>query len=169
VNFSILESIARRTLAGINPNLAVVKFQNFSEQISDRFLHERIVAQLTMFFGVLALLLSTVGLYGVTAYTVARRTSEIGLRMALGAKRSGVVTMVLRGAITQTAVGLALGIPVALVCVRFVQSQLYEVRGAGTGLLAIAIVTLVVAAAVAALIPAYRAATTDPTQALRTE
>jgi ABC-type antimicrobial peptide transport system permease subunit len=84
------------------------------------------IARLTMLFGGLALLLATIGLYGVTAYTVARRTSEIGIRMALGAERRGVIVMMMRGAMLQTLIGLALGVPVALLCVRFVKDLLYE-------------------------------------------
>ena len=81
-----MESLARRTLASINPNLTVVKFQTFSQQIADRFNDERLIFRLTTLFGGLALLVATIGLYGVTAYTVARRTPEIGIRMAVGAK-----------------------------------------------------------------------------------
>src|SRR6202012_3874052 len=119
-----MESIARNTLSSINPNLAVVKFQTFRQQIADRFVEERLVSRLTLLFGALALLLATIGLYGVTAYTVARRTSEIGLRMALGADRAGVIAAVLRGALLQTVLGLAIGIPMALLCVRYVKAQL---------------------------------------------
>ncbi len=124
-----MESLARRTLSGINPNLSIVKFQTFDAQIADRFTEERTLARLTSLFGILALLLATVGVYGVTAYTVARRTGEIGIRMALGAQRSGVVAMVLRGAVTHAIWGLAIGIPTALLCVKFVEAQLYEVKG----------------------------------------
>ena len=166
---SEMETVARRTLAAINPNLTVVKFQTFDAQIADQFSQERMLARLTMLFGGLALLLATIGLYGVTAYTVVRRTSEIGIRMALGADRAGVVAMILRGAMVQAVVGLAIGIPVALVCVRFVKSQLYEVTRVDAGLLVGALATLGIAACVAGLIPAKRAASIDPVEALRTE
>jgi ABC-type antimicrobial peptide transport system permease subunit len=164
-----MEKLAETTLAGVNPNLTVVKFQTFSEQIANRFSEERMVARLTMLFGALALLLATIGLYGVTAYGVVRRTPEIGIRMALGAERLSVVMMVMRGAMAQAAVGLAIGIPVALLCVRFVKAQLYEITSANSTVMAGAIVTLVVAASIAAIIPARRAATIDPMKALRTE
>jgi macrolide transport system ATP-binding/permease protein len=164
-----MESLARTTLAGINPNLTVVKFQTFDQQIADRFNDDRMIARLTVMFGALALLLAAVGLYGVTAYTVALRTSEIGIRMALGAERRRVVAMVMRGAMTQTLLGLAIGIPVALMCVRFVKAQLYEIASADTTVMAVAIVTLAVAACVAGMIPARRAASIDPMRALRTE
>ncbi len=101
-----------------------------------------------MLFGGLALLLAAIGLYGVTAHTVARRTSEIGIRMALGAKRAGVIAMVMRGALGQVLVGLAIGSPVALLCVRFVKSQLYDITKVGASVLAGAIATLAVAACV---------------------
>ena len=127
------------------------------------------IARLTMLFGALALLLAAVGSYGVTAYTVALRTSEIGIRMALGAERGSVVAMVMRGAMMQTLLGLAIGIPVALVCVRFVKAQLYEITNADANVMAVAIVTLAVAACIAGLIPARRAASIDPMQALRVE
>src|SRR6266567_6841020 len=161
-----MEKIAQKTLASINPNLTVVKFQAFDEQIADRFTEERMVARLTMLFGALALLLATIGLYGVTAYSVARRTREIGIRMAVGAERGGVVAMVMRGAIIQISLGLAIGIPFAIVCVRFVKAQLYEITSVDPGIVMAAIGTLAVAACVAGLIPARRAASIDPMQAL---
>jgi predicted permease len=166
---SNMESLARATLTSINPNLSVVKFQTFDAQIADQFTDDRMIARLTMLFGALALMLAAVGLYGVTAYTVARRTAEIGIRMALGAERGGVVALVMRGALMQTLLGLAIGIPVALVCVRFVKAQLYDITSADARVMAGAIVTLAVAACVAGLIPARRAASIDPMQALRVE
>ena len=165
-----IEALASATLAEINPNLTIMKFQTFSQQqIADRFNDDRMIARLTMLFGVLALLLATIGLYGVTAFTVERRTAEIGIRMALGAERSSVIGMIMRGAVIQTVVGLAIGIPVAVVCVRFVKAQLYEITGANPIIIAAAIGTLATAAAIAALIPAQRAATINPVQALRSE
>jgi predicted permease len=166
---SDMESLSRRTLSAINPNLSIVKFQTFSQQIADQFTEERMIARLTMLFGALALLLATIGLYGVTSYGVARRTSEIGIRMALGAERASVVAMIMRGAILQTALGLLIGVPVALLCVRFVKSQLYEITSAGAGVMLFATITLAVAACIASVIPARRAASIEPMQALRTE
>ncbi|MDR3452966.1 MAG: FtsX-like permease family protein, partial [Rhodoferax sp.] len=164
-----MEALALKTLSGINSNLTVVKFQTFQEQINDRFTEERMIARLTSLFGGLALLLAALGLYGVTAYTVARRTQEIGIRMALGAERASVVTMVMRGALLQALVGLALGVPVAMLCVRYVKSQLYEITSVNLTVMAAAVGTLAVAALVAGLIPARRAASIDPMKALRVE
>jgi predicted permease len=166
---SDMEARARQTLASINPNLAVVKFQTFNQQISDQFVHDRLIARLATLFGALALLLATVGLYGVTAYAVARRTSEIGIRMALGAERARVIAMVMRGAMIQAGLGLSIGVPTALLCVRVIEAQLYEVNGMDAGVLVASILTLVLAAFIAGLIPARRAVSIDPAQALRTE
>ncbi len=164
-----MESIARKTLAGINPNLSVIKFQTFSAQIADIFTEERLLARLTMLFSSLALLLAAIGLYGVTAYTVARRTSEIGIRMALGAERRRVIAMVMRGAMVQVGVGLAIGIPVALLCMRYVKAQLYDINKVDPGVWAGAAVTLAAAACIAGMVPARRAASVDPAKALRSE
>jgi predicted permease len=163
------EKIVGDTLASINPNLTVVKFQTFQQQIDDRFIEERLIARLTSLFGFLALLLAAIGLYGVTAYTVVRRTPEIGIRMALGAARSRVIGMVLRGAVLQAAAGLAIGIPVAMFCVRYVKSQLYETTSVNASVMAIAIGVLVLTAAIAGILPARRAASIDPARALRIE
>jgi predicted permease len=164
-----METLTRRTLSQINPNLAVVKFQTFNQQIADQFTDDRMLARLTMLFGVLALLLATLGLYGVSAYTVARRTSEIGIRMALGAERSKVTAMIMRGAAIQAALGLAIGLPLAWLSMRFVKAQLYEVKGIDAAVLLASVLTLALAASMAAFIPARRAASIDPAKALRTE
>lgn len=164
-----METLARRTLSQINPNLAVVRFQTLDAQIADQFSDDRMLARLTMLFGALALLLATVGLYGVSAYTVARRTPEIGIRMALGAERRKVTAMILRGALIQAILGLAIGVPIAWLCARFVESQLYEIKGIDAAVLLTSIMTLVIAASMAGLIPARRAASVDPAKALRTE
>jgi macrolide transport system ATP-binding/permease protein len=163
------EKIVGDTLSSINPNLTIVKFQTFQQQIDDRFIEERLIARLTSLFGVLALLLAAIGLYGVTAYTVARRTPEIGIRMALGAARSRVIGTVMRGAMLQAVAGLAIGIPVAIFCVRFVKSQLFEITSVNVPVMAIAIGVLALAAAIAGIIPARRAASIDPVRALRIE
>lgn len=164
-----MEAIARKTLGEINPNLTIVKFQTFDQQIADNFTEERMISRLTMLFGALALMLATIGIYGVTAYNVVRRTPEIGIRMALGAERTGVIAMVMRSAFQQTALGLAIGIPIALLCVRFIKSQLYEITGANGTVMLGAIIALAVAGCIAAILPASRAANTDPVKALRME
>ena len=162
-----IESLAQATLAGINPNLTVVRFQTFNDQIAACFGQERLISRLTMLFGALALLLAAIGLYGVTAYSVVRRSPEIGIRMALGANRSSVISMVLRGATIQTLLGLLIGIPIALFCVRFVQSQLYEITSVDPNVMAISVAVLAFAALTAAIIPARRAASINPVSALR--
>ena len=164
-----MEQLTRKTLAEINPNLALVKFQTFDQQIADRFNHDRLIAQVTAMFGCLALLLATIGLYGVTAYTVARRTSEIGIRMALGARPVGVIAMVMRGAMGQTILGLALGTPGALLCARIAQNQLYEIKSVNLAVMLIAILVLALASLLAGVIPARIAAATEPAQTLRAE
>lgn len=164
-----MEKLAQRTLSGINPNLTIVKFQTFNQQIADRSNNKWMIARLTSLFGGLALLLATIGLYGVTAYIVVRRTSEIGVRMALGAERTCVIGMVMRGAMTQALLGLMIGVPTAMLCVRYVKAQLYEVASIDFSVMAVTVVVLVVAACIAGMIPARRAASINPVQALRVE
>jgi macrolide transport system ATP-binding/permease protein len=163
------DSVIRRTMADIDPNLTVMFLQTFSNQVADNFNDDRLVARLTSLFGILALILASVGLYGVTAYFVARRTGEIGIRMALGAPRSSVVAMVLSGALWQILFGLALGIPAALVAGHLMASQLYGVGEYDPLALAGATFILALCAALAGFIPARRAASIEPMQALRTE
>jgi predicted permease len=164
-----LDATLRKTLQNINPNLTVIDLHSLDDQVAGNFTQERLIARLTMLFGVLALVLASVGLYGITAYQVARRTSEIGLRMALGADRGKVVQMVMRGAFLQAGLGLAIGIPIAILGARSMADQLYKVRSYDPVSLAIAIVVLLTSATVAGFIPALRAANIEPMQALRTE
>jgi predicted permease len=164
-----LESMARRTLANINPDLTVVSFKSLDYQVADNFNGERLISRLTGLFGLLALALASVGLYGITAYSVARRTNEIGVRMALGANRSNVVALVMSRALLLVAVGLAIGIPVALLGGRLMRSQLFGVRIYDPLTIAGAVLALSASAALAGFIPARRAASIEPMNALRQE
>jgi predicted permease len=164
-----LDAMVRRTLESINPNLTVIDLNSLDYQVAGNFTQERLIARLTTLFGVLALVLASVGLYGITSYQVARRTSEIGLRMALGADRRDVVKMVLRGALLQAGVGLVIGIPLALGAARWMTSQLYQVRSYDPLSLLTAVVVLLLSATVAGFVPARRASLIEPMEALRIE
>ena len=133
------------------------------------FNSERLVSALTGLFGLLALVLACVGLYGVTAYGVAQRTSEIGIRMALGADRARVVKMVVRGAMIQIGIGLMIGIPIALAGGHALANQLFGVDGYDPSVIGGAALMLGSAALVAGMVPAFRAASIDPMKALRAE
>jgi predicted permease len=164
-----IESVLHRTLASIDPNLAIVSLQPLQHQVSANFDQDRLLARLTDLFGLLALVLASIGLYGVTAFSLARRVHEIGLRMALGASRPSVVSMILRGTLYQMAFGLGLGIPIALLGGHFIASQLYGVPAYDLLSWSTAILALSTCAFVAGFIPARRAASVDPMQALRSE
>jgi len=133
------------------------------------FNQDRLIAWLTELFGLLALILACVGLYGVTAYSVARRTSEIGIRMALGANRASVLRLVLQGALIQLALGLVVGIPVTFAGGRLLSSQLYGVKTHDPMVLGLAAAVLAASALAAGFVPARRAASIEPMQELRTE
>jgi predicted permease len=173
LNFSApqqnVEALVRRTLADIDRNLTLVDLRSFDAQIVGNFNEERLIARLTSLFGVLALVLASVGLYGVMSYFVARRTSEIGVRMALGASRSGVLALVLRGALLQILVGLGIGIPAALLAGRLMASELWGVASYDPTAFVFATMVLALCATAAGLIPARRAASIEPMRALRTE
>jgi predicted permease len=164
-----LEPLLTHILAGIDPNLTINSVMTMQQQVDRTFDQERAVASLAELFGVVALLLAAIGLYGVTAYTVAQRTNEIGIRMALGADRQKVVGYVLRGAFTRVAFGLALGLPLAVVAGRLISSQLYNVSFWDPLALILAAAALAVCALFAAVIPARFAASISPMTALRTE
>jgi predicted permease len=164
-----LQTAVRRTLAGIDPNLTVLDMMSLSEQFDRNFNQDRLIARLTELFGLLALVLACVGLYGVTAYSVARRTSEIGIRMALGADRRNVLGLVLRWAMLQLGLGLAVGIPVSLAGGRLLESQLYGVKSYDPVILGLAAVVLTAGSLLSGFIPARNAASIEPIQALRME
>ena len=164
-----LEAQVRKALADVDPNLVLYGVDPYSEVLGTDFEQEDMISKLTLLFGALALVLAAVGLYGVTAYTVEQRTSEIGIRMALGADRRSVVAMVLRGAFGQVGLGLVIGIPAAVGAGWAMASQLFGVKPYDPLMLTIAILLLGVAALVAALIPARKAASVDPMNALRAE
>ncbi len=164
-----LESQVRRTLNQINPNLTLIDFETFANQVHTQFAQGELIVQLTSVFGFLALTLAAIGLYGVTAYTVAQRTSEIGIRMALGADRGGILQMVLRGAFLQAGIGLLIGMPAAIIAGRFMASLLYNVHPWDPVVLIATAVILGLAALIAAVIPAQRAASVEPMTALRVE
>jgi len=164
-----LEANVRHTLADIDPNLNVFDVISLSEQVARNFNQDRLIARLTELFGLLALILACVGLYGVSSYSVARRTSEIGIRMALGANRGNVLGLVLRGALLQLGIGLAIGIPLALASGRLMASQLYGVKSHDPLILVLAALVLAACALFAGFVPAQRAASIDPMRALRIE
>jgi macrolide transport system ATP-binding/permease protein len=166
---SNVDALMRKTLAAIDPNLSVTDLRSFSAQIDGNFDQERLVARLSTLFGILALILACVGLYGVMSYFVARRTSEIGIRMALGATRNSVVSLVLHGALGQILIGLVLGIPASLYAGYLMKALLYGVSSYDLMALIGAPLLLVVCASAAAVVPARRAASIEPMRALRTE
>ncbi len=165
----MLEAQLTRELSQVDPNLTVTSVRTLQRQVELSFDQERAVASLAGLFGVIALLLAAVGLYGVTAYTVARQTNEIGIRMALGADRTSVVQLVLRGAFSRVLIGLGLGLPMAVGAGKLISAQLYGVSIYDPPALSLSAISLAVCAFVAAIIPAARAASISPMTALRTD
>jgi len=164
-----LAAQVKRALADINPNLVTYGVQSYSEVIHANFAQQRMIASLTWLFGAIGLVLAAVGLFGVTSYGVEQRTSEIGVRIALGAGRGSVLLMVLRDAFSTVAIGLALGIPAAIGAGHIIANQLFGVSPWDPLIVSGATLLLVLAALIAAFIPARRAASLDPVEALRTE
>ncbi|GAA3766921.1 ABC transporter permease [Terriglobus aquaticus] len=159
----------RRTLQAINPDIAVTRLTTYDEQVSNYFTTQQLVVRLTTIFGCIALVLAALGIYGVTAYSVGRRRHEIGIRMALGADRSGILQMILRSSLVQTGIGLLIGIPAAFVAGYLLRSQLYGLAGWNLLPVLASCAALLCAAFLASAIPARRAAAIQPMQALRSE
>ncbi|HEV2423633.1 MAG TPA: ABC transporter permease [Terriglobia bacterium] len=164
-----LEPLLRKTLADVDSNLTMINVRTLQQQVDLTFDQERAVASLAGLFGIVALALAAVGLYGVTAYAVAQRTNEIGIRMALGADRSRIVQLVLGGAFRRVLIGLGIGLPLAVGAGRLISSQLYGVSSWDPLALTVAALALALCALVASLIPASRAASISPSRALRIE
>jgi predicted permease len=165
----VLEPLLRRTLAELDPNLTLVSVRTMEQQVALSFDQERAVASLAGLFGIVALLLAAVGVYGVTAYSVAQRTNEIGIRMALGADRAKVIRLVLHGAFKRVVIGLGLGLPLAIGAGRLISAQLYGVSSWDPVALSVAASALALCAFIATIIPATRAASISPMDALRIE
>jgi len=165
----MLEPQLRRSLSELDPDLTVTSVRTLRQQVELSFDQERAVAGLAGLFGTVALLLAAVGLYGVTAYAVAQRTNEIGIRMALGADWMKVIQLVLRGAFQRVFIGLILGIPLAIAAGHLIASQLYGVAWWDPPALTVAVGALTICSFFAAIIPASRAASISPMNALRIE
>ena len=164
-----LEPLVKRALAEADPNLSVTSVRTLRQQVERSFDQQRAVAGLAGLFGLVALALAAIGLYGVTAYSVARRTTEIGIRMALGADRAMVVRLVLGGAFRRVVIGVLLGVPLAIAAGYLLSAQLYGVSFWDPAALGIAAAALATAAFIASTVPAVRAAAVEPMKALRSE
>jgi predicted permease len=164
-----LEAQLTRIFAEVDPNLTINSIRTMQQQIDLSFDQERAVAGLASLFGIVALVLAAIGLYGVTAYSVAQRTNEIGIRMALGADRPRVIQLVLSGAFKRVLIGLILGLPLAIGAGRLISAQLYGVSSWDPLALGLASGALAICSFFAAMIPANRAASISPMNALRIE
>ncbi len=164
-----VEAATRRAFADVNPILTPQYFRTFAAQVATNFNEDELLARLTSLFGLVALILASIGLYGVTAYSVQRRTGEIGVRMALGADRVTILRDVLKRALAHCLIGLAIGVPLAYAAGRFMAQRLYGVGAFDVPVALITLAMLSLAATVAALVPARRAASIEPMVALRME
>jgi predicted permease len=159
----------RQAMASVDPRLPIISIESLKDQVCGQFRQQRLIARLTSFFGLLSLILASIGLYGVTAYNTGRRTKEIGVRLALGATRAQTAVVTLRGAFILVVIGLVAGLPLALAAGRFLGSQLYGLNPYDPLVILVAILTLGLSALTASLIPAFRASKISPSEALRAE
>jgi predicted permease len=166
---TITNAMLRGAFASVDPRLPIRQIQGMDKQVSSTFDQQRLIARLVSLFGILSLALAAVGLYGVMSYDLARRTSEIGVRIALGANRKSIFALIVRSAMTLAVFGLTLGIPLALIAGRLLNSQLYGVNPHNPVIVTIATIALALAALIAALVPAFRASSISPADAVRAE
>jgi predicted permease len=159
----------RQAMASVDPDLPLISIRPLKEQVAGQFRQQRLIARLTSLFGALSLVLASIGLYGVTAYNAGRRVSEIGVRMALGADRSHIVRLVLRGTFGLILFGLCIGLPLTFAVGRFLGSQLYGINPYNPAVTLAAVMLLGLSALVASFVPAFRASLISPLDALRAE
>ncbi|MBV8897504.1 MAG: ABC transporter permease [Acidobacteriaceae bacterium] len=159
----------RHAIAAVDPGLPIISIRSLKEQVAGVFRQQRLIARLTSMFGLLSLVLASIGLYGVTAYNAGRRTNEIGVRMALGADRADAIALILRGAFILIVIGLLMGLPLAFAVGRFLGHELYGVDPFNPVVTGISVAALGLSALCAALIPALRASSISPIEALRME
>jgi putative ABC transport system permease protein len=159
----------RREVRSLDPNLPVFNVKTFADQINESINRERLVALLSSFFGFFALLLAALGLYGVMAYSVARRTREIGIRIALGARAGNVLWLVLRETLLLALIGIAVGLPAALAVARLTKGLMFGLAANDPLTIALSMLLMIGIAALAGYLPAKRAGRVDPMIALRTE
>jgi hypothetical protein len=162
-----LEAQVRRALADVDPNLVPNAVQPYSDFLGND--QQNMIASLASLFGAVALLLAVIGLYGVTAYGAGQRRTEIGVRMALGANRIAVVVLILRGALLEAAIGIAIGLPASVAAGWLISSRLFGVKPWEPSMLLVSVLLLALSAFGAALLPACRAAAANPVEALRAE
>jgi ABC-type antimicrobial peptide transport system permease subunit len=162
-------STLHSVITALDPSLPVYDLKTLEDQLSESLYSDRLLTTLSLALGLLASLLAAVGLYGVMAYQVARRTREIGIRMALGAEREGIAWLVIREALRMTAISLGIGLPIAYAFGRLVESLLFGVKAGDPLVFAISTVFLTAVTLVASGLPALRAAGVKPMAALRYE
>jgi ABC-type antimicrobial peptide transport system permease subunit len=168
-SFDTISTAVQQTIHSVHRTLPIMNVMTMEQQISRSIVEQRLVAQLSAFFGLLAVFLSAIGIYGLMSYTVSRRTNEIGIRMALGAARSNVRWMVMREILLLVGTGLAIGVPITFIAHRAVASMLFGMKGANAGSLALATAGLLAVAVLAGYLPARRASQVSPMDALRCE
>jgi predicted permease len=159
----------RRAVASVDPGMPIIMIQTLREKVDLQFTQPRLIARLTSFFGALSLILASVGLYGVIAYSAGRRAREVGVRIALGATRGDVVRLVLKSAFGLIAAGLSIGLPLTFAAGRLLGAQLYGISPYNPAVTITAVATLALSALLASIIPAIRASLVSPLDVLRTE
>jgi predicted permease len=168
-DFATMANAVQQTIHSIDHTLPISNVTTLDEQVSRSYTNQRLVAQLSTFFGLLAVLLSAIGIYGLMSYVVSRRTNEIGIRMAMGAPRSNVRWLVMREIILLVTAGVVIGIPATMAGDRLVASMLFGIKGTDPMSLTAAVLLLLIIAATAGYFPARRASRVDPMEALRYE